>query len=434
VLSTEENELLTRVGAATPMGRYVRRFWCPVLLADELVADGQPKRVQLMGERLVAFRDTDGRVGIMDEACPHRGASLALGRNEKCGLRCLYHGWKIDVDGTVVDTPAEPLDSSLKHRFRHIAYPVREQGGLIWTYIGPPDLIGALPDYEWCDLPADQVYVSRVQEECNWVQSLEGVIDPPHASFLHSDTFGAPDDLDVPGRKEDREVGTSGNLGSATRDGRPRLEVVNTDYGFKIAAIRRPVLDPESRKHVRVSHYVAPFLGMFPAGDGWGNLQMFVPMDDEHTMQFFIAYKTTGPITDVEREELDLEAGARIGIDIDGDFRKLRTRENNWLQDREAMSRGDSFAGLEGIGNEDMVVQESMGPIYDRSKEHLGTGDLAVIRMRRLMLDAARRIERGDADGLLGLDGDIAYGAIRATDAVVPLDEPWDTESAASAR
>lgn len=425
MLSAKENELLTRVGEATPMGRFLRRFWLPVMFCKELIPDGPPKQAQLLGQRLVAFRDTLGRVGVLDEDCPHRGASLALGRNEECGLRCLYHAWKIDVQGNILETPPEPEASTFKDRIKHTAYPVREQGGVVWAYLGPPSLEPPLPDFEWCGIPGDQVYLSKVREECNWVQALEGVLDPAHASFLHSDTFGAPEGLDVPGRHQERTVGTSGDLGLSTRDGRPRLEVVNTDYGFKCAAIRKALVEQDRQQHVRVSHFVAPFYGIFPAGTGWGNLQIFAPMDDYRTMQYFIAYKLTSAIEAGEWRDLEVEAGARLGIDIDSHFRKLRTPENDWLQDREAMKHGASFSGFEGIGNEDMAVQESMGPIYDRSKEHLGTSDLAVIRMRRLMIDAARLIQAGQTEDLLGLRPEITLRALRGFDSLIPTGEPW---------
>lgn len=421
MLSKEENEKLTSVEAGTPMGALMRRYWHPVCMASELVADGAPQRIRLLGETLVLFRDTDGAVGALDEACPHRGASLMLARNERCGLRCLYHGWKIAVDGEVVDTPAEPESSTFKQRVRARAYEVRERGGLIWVHLqfgpGVPD---EPPVYEWTDLPESQVFLSRVQEECNWVQALEGVIDSAHASVLHADTFGRAEGMDVPGTFERRDAGTSGALGVDSTDSRPRLETQNTDYGFKYAAIRKPVRDPESNRNVRITHFVAPYTGLFPASGGWGNLQIFVPMDDVTTMQYFIAYKFDGPITETERQELDLEGGSRPGVDIDDSYRKFRTVENNWLQDREAMATGASFSGIEGIGCEDMVVQESMGPIYDRTKENLGTSDVAVIRMRRIMLDAAKEPE---AEQVLGLTTDVE--ALRGIDMVIPHERDW---------
>ena len=408
------------------MGSLLRRYWLPALPATDVTADGPPRRVRLLGHRLVAFRDSRSRVGIMEEHCPHRGASLALGRNEDCGLRCLYHGWKLDVEGRVLDTPAEQSET-WKHRIRHLAYPVAEHGGLIWTYLGPPDAVPPMPRFEWFGLPAAHVYIAPVREECNWVQALEGVLDPAHASYLHADTFGPPEGLPTPGRREDRAVPTSGDLGRTTRDGRPRLEVVNTSYGFKCAALRRPVTSADRLRHIRISHFVAPFYGVFPAGAGWGNLQAFVPMDDTHTMQYFVAYRLDAPITTREKEDLVIEAGARLGVDIDQGYRKLRTPENNWLQDRDAMASGASFSGIEGIGNEDMVVQESMGPLFDRSKEHIGPTDLAVIRMRRVMLDAARRLERGDEE-LVGV-GEAAAAElqrVRGLDTLIELDRPWE--------
>jgi len=191
MLPREENDMLTQVSPDKPMGQLMRRYWLPALLASEIPEpDSPPVRVRLLGEDLVAFRDTQGRIGLLDEHCPHRGTSLFFGRNEECGLRCIYHGWKMDVDGKVLDTPAEPADSTLKNKVRQNAYPCREAAGMIWTYMGPRDKQPLLPAYEWMNMPAEKIYVSKSIQECSWLQGLEGECDSSHLSFLHRSLIG----------------------------------------------------------------------------------------------------------------------------------------------------------------------------------------------------------------------------------------------------
>src|ERR687886_715559 len=202
MLSREENERITRVGPGTPMGNLMRRYWMPACLAEELPEpDCPPVRVRLLGEDLVAFRDTQDRIGVLDEYCPHRLASLFLGRNEQCGLRCVYHGWKFDVDGRCVDMPNEPPESNFKDRVRATAYPCRERGGVVWVYMGPPERMGEQPDLEWSLVPADQRFLSKRLQQSNYLQAIEGGIDSSHISFLHSTlTF------------EDRPSGSGGGV------------------------------------------------------------------------------------------------------------------------------------------------------------------------------------------------------------------------------
>jgi phthalate 4,5-dioxygenase oxygenase subunit len=418
VLTAEENELLTRVGSETPMGKLLRRYWMPALMSDELEADGAPKRVELLGENLVAFRDTKGRVGVMDEACPHRGASLVLARNEECGLRCLYHGFKIDVTGKIVDTPAEPEESDFKDRIKHIAYPVREAGGMVWAYLGPRDAQPAFPSFEWLTFPPEQIYVMKLVQGTNWVQGVEGLVDSAHIHYLHSRFFGAPENVGIPGAAtSSSELITAAG---ATLDGRPRLEIENTHYGFRYAAIRRPIVDRETRRHLRITHFVAPFYALLPSVyASRSSLQFFVPMDDVTTAQYFVAYSFKEPLTDKFREQLALMNGrSQLG----SGFRPRGNRSNNWLQDRDSM-KSESGTGIDGVALEDVAVQESMGAIYDRTKEHVGTSDVAVIRMRRILIDAARRLQRGETQGLIGFSG--AFEALRGLDCTAPVEIPW---------
>jgi phthalate 4,5-dioxygenase oxygenase subunit len=222
MLSRADNELLTRVGAGTPMGTLMRRYWIPAAFSDQLAEpDGPPVRVKLLGEDLVAFRDTEGRVGLLDQNCPHRTASLFFGRNEECGLRCVYHGWKFDVAGRCVDLPSEPPGSNMQRKVKVKAYPCLERGGIVWTYMGPPALKPDFPDLEWAHLPESHRFASRHIQECNWLQGLEGGFDSSHLAFLHGGT----------------------SKGSVTIPP-THYEVVATDFGF-VAGAGRAVADDQ---------------------------------------------------------------------------------------------------------------------------------------------------------------------------------------------
>jgi phthalate 4,5-dioxygenase len=420
MLTREENQLLTRVGAETSMGKMMRRYWIPALMSSELAPGCDPKRVRLLGENLVAFRDRSGKVGLVDENCPHRGASLALARVEDCGLRCLYHGWVTAADGRVLETPPEPEEHHFKERVRAIAYPTRESGGIVWTYMGPPVFEPPPSAFEFCTLPAEHVQIMKIRAECNYAQVIEGVIDSAHSNYLHSDSIKPAKTADVSVYNADLLVDRPSN------DGKPRIEVKNTRYGFRYAAVRKPTVDPETKKFVRVTLWIAPFYGMFPAPKGWGNMQAMVPIDDEHTMFYYFKYRYDAPITAEERKAHEAWSGFRMGIDIVDDvtYRHVQTRENNWMQDRERMRAG-SWTGITGVNMEDVAVEESMGPIFDRTKEHLGTSDVAVIRMRRLMIDSARALaEKGEAP--IGLREPIDLRRLRAEEAMLPVDASWE--------
>jgi phthalate 4,5-dioxygenase oxygenase subunit len=405
MLSRQENEMLCRVGPDTPMGQMMRRYWLPAAMSTELVA-GTPKRVRLLGENFVAFRGDDGEAGILDEACPHRGASLVLARTEGCALRCLYHGWKIDRSGAVLEMPPEPEGSAFTAKVRVPAYPVYESGGIAWTYLGPLPA-PPVPAFAYSRVPGTYRVNAKFRTDCNWVQSLEGAIDTAHSNYLHSDDIVASE-----GEAPSRWMVT--RTARPSVDGRPRIMTEDTDYGFRYAAIRRPIVDPEINQYVRVTHFVAPFTAIIPLGD-LQNVQIFLPIDDEHTYQYNVKFSFEEPPPERAR-------GGSIGPD-DGDYGTNRHRDNNWLQDRDAMKTA-SFTGIEVIRNQDTAVQESMGPIFDRSKEHLGMSDVAIIRMRRRMLDSVRAFkERGAIP--LALDEPFDYGAVVAAEGMLPLGQPW---------
>jgi len=278
MLSHEDNELLVRVGAGTPMGKLMRLYWIPFLLARDVPADGLPYRVRLLGEELVAFRDSSGQVGLVDQACPHRGAPLLFGRNEEGGLRCVYHGWKFSVDGSCQEMPAEPENTPMLKRVRVKAYPVQERNGVLWTYMGPDAEPPPLPSMEWNMVPPENAHVSMRIQECNWLQALEGEIDSAHAAFLHS------------------RVDAGGAIGDwkQTADLQPKFEVVQHDAGIHIASRRKFEGD---RNYIRVNQFLMPFWTLVPPFSEFPELSghAWVPMDDEHTLCITFSYHPAQP-------------------------------------------------------------------------------------------------------------------------------------------
>jgi phthalate 4,5-dioxygenase len=410
MLSTEENELLTRVGPRTPMGEVMRRYWMPAVLSTDLPApDCPPVRVRLLGEDLVAFRDSQGRTGLLDEFCPHRLASLFLGRNEECGLRCVYHGWKFDVNGNCVDMPNEPADSVFKDKIHITSYPTLEQGGVIWAYMGPRDKQPDSPGMEWSRAPESNRFVSKTHEFANFAQAVEGGIDTVHSSFLHNN--------DLSNVKHFKRIDTA-----------PKLEVERTNYGFRYAGIRNL---GEIGNYVRIYQFVLPF-HQFRSHqvdfNGSGQQlalpiiqgHMWVPMDDENTMVFnwILSVDEDKPLT--PEFILKRETSSGRGPNGEGTTRH-QTRANDWLIDRE-LQRTKTFTGIRGLNTQDLAVQESMGPIIDRSREHLGTTDKAIIQFRRCLLDAARDLQNGiDPPGA----DSKAYRNLRAVDVTIGKDARW---------
>jgi phthalate 4,5-dioxygenase len=411
VLIKEENELVTRVGRGTPMGEVMRRYWIPALLSRDLPGpDSPPMRVKLLGEDLVAFRDSEGKVGLLDEFCPHRLASLFLGRNEESGLRCVYHGWKFDTAGNCVDMPSEPATSSFKERIHLLAYPVVECGGVIWTYMGPPEKQPAPPDYEWVRAPETHTFVSKTLEYANYLQAIEGGIDTAHSSFLHNNNLAD--------RSGFRQIDTS-----------PRLVVEKTDYGFRYASLRDI---GDDSVYLRVYQFFMPFQQFRShqldgrKGHGRGELprvqgHIWVPQDDYTTIVYnwTMSVDEDKPFTEEIIVKQETSAGRGPGME---QMVRTRVRANDWLIDREAQ-RTKTFTGIVGLNTQDLAVQESMGAIVDRSREHLGTTDLAVIAMRQIMVDAARNIQLGIDPP--GLDPE-TYRHARGTDAIIPSNVPWE--------
>ncbi len=426
MLSREENETLCRVGPGTPMGDLLRQYWHPALLSSELPGpDCPPLRLRLLGENLVAFRTTSGQVGLVGDNCPHRGASLFFGRNEEEGLRCVYHGWKFDVAGNCVDMPNEPAESNFKHKIHHTAYPCRERNGLIWAYMGPEQEPPDLPALEWNLVPENQRYISKRWQSCNWVQALEGGIDNSHASFLHAAL----------------EVNRAPALGSTEEDliarqsmfehRNPRFETLDTPYGVAIAA-RRPAGD--DKYYYRITQFLMPYYSMIASNSPLNMIggHAWVPVDDHNVITWSVDWHPNRPLN--EKELAGIRSGAVIhaGPDQlrpatgapDGAWRPIPDASNDWWNDP-AAQKTERFAVVPYIWLQDQAVQESMSEtgIYDRSREHLGSSDMGIIRVRRLWLTSAQKLREAGVTPP-GVQNPESY-LVRSAGVILPREVSW---------
>jgi phthalate 4,5-dioxygenase oxygenase subunit len=413
MLTLEENELLCRVEGDAPMGGMMRRHWTPVCLIEEVgEPDGAPVKARVYGEDLVVFRDSDGRVGVLDESCPHRGVSLVYGRNEEGGLRCLYHGWKMDVDGNVLEMVSEPMASGLADKTRHKAYPVKEWGGMVWAWFGAAD---AVPDFTpppWAPTANVRVSIAKTILPCNWAQVLEGAIDSAHSSSLHSSDM-------VPARVD--SAGATDKLWlRPSTDKAPRLQVQRQGYGFRYAALRRPIKDAATKDYVRSTVFVAPYSVLIPPNNLYNVANVNVPMDDTHTAFYFIAWGDPAQTPETQTWRKFLRQ--TVGVDLDEYYRPLRNHDNRFWQDRQAMKAGN-FTGITGFPNQDLAMWVTMGPIADRTNDRLGASDLAIVEFRRQMLDAVRAFQKGEP--AIGT-GDLAIPkSVCSFQAIVPKTTDW---------
>jgi phthalate 4,5-dioxygenase len=418
VLSSEQNARLTQVGPGTPMGNLLRRYWLPALLSEEVgEADGAPVRVRLLGEDLIAFRDTAGRVGLVAAFCPHRRAPMFFGRNEEHGLRCVYHGWKFDRGGACVDMPSEPPDSLFKTKVTIDAYPTWEGGGVVWAYLGPPEHRPAPPDFELVRAPATHRYTTKTYEDCNYLQALEGGLDSSHATIMHN-----------------RNIGDLSFLNDYVRTV-PQITLNPTPYGYAYSGVRLV----DERQWVRLYHYVMPVTqirGHITASPHKDHPQIkghfWVPLDDTHTATYNFMY-SADPAIVFEPEFIVLSersSGRGPGMaDPNDPYRLRQNRANDYEIDR-AVQKTQTFTGIPGVNTQDIALQEGMGPIGDRSREHLGTTDRAVIEMRRLLLDAVAAVEAGNDPP--GIDP-ASYRRVRALDHLIPKDLVWQDALASEA-
>ncbi len=402
-----DHELLRQVGPGTLMGQLLRRYWVPALLSEELPAPGgAPVRVRLLGEDLVAFRSPDGEVGLVSEFCAHRGASLFFGRNEEGGIRCSYHGWKYDTGGTCLDMPNEPATSSFKYRIRQPAYSVTEAGGLIWAYLGPADALPPLPDLEFLAVADAQRYVSKRLQDCHWGQALEVDIDSAHVPWLHGEIF------------LDSAPGSS--LHAMLADTAPTFELLDKDFGMTIAARRE---HPDGA-FWRVTHWIAPWFTVIPAGIPPVALHAWVPIDETHCWVYSLVWDPQQELTDAQ--VASWKSGEAFFAELaPSGYVPLRNKSNDWLVDRDAQRAGLLSAGVHGNQEQDDAIAASMGPYYDRTREHLVGTDAAVIAVRRWLAAAARVLA---STGRHVPAGGCAYAD--PVTAVLPAGADWTAELA----
>jgi nitrite reductase/ring-hydroxylating ferredoxin subunit len=419
VLKQEENELITRVGPGTPMGNFMREYWVPAMLSSELATpDSDPVRVLLLGEKLIAFRDTNGKIGLMDHNCPHRGASLFLGRNEECGLRCVYHGWKFDADGNCVDMPNEPAESDFKTKVKATAYPTQERGGIVWAYMGPRTTPPPLPDLEGNMDERSGEAVRAFQLEGNWLQILEGDIDTSHVGFLHYGGLRAEDQ--PPGSFSDYQL----------RQKPVDIEVIDTEGGAAYGA-KRPA--GPGQEYWRIAQFCFPFYTFTPPGV-LGLVKSNgarVPMDDNHTLNFFmsggrrmpppaLANGKPAPLANAFPQPLPRTS------DWLGRFRMEQNLANDFLIDRDVQRAGvggQGYTGIPGLAMQDAAMTGSMGLVMDRSREHLGSADAMVIRVRRRLIAAVTAHMRYGAVPP-GVDDPEVY-RVRSGGAFLPQGADW---------
>jgi len=405
MLTRQDNELLTRTGADTPMGKFLRRYWIPALLPEELPEpDCPPVRLKLLGEKLVAFRDTEGRIGVVGENCAHRGASMFFGRNEEAGLRCVYHGWKFNAAGECVDMPNEPPESSFKHKMHITAYSAHELGGVIWIYMGPPELRPEVPALEWVLVPESHRYHTKRIQACNWAQSQEGGIDSSHISFLHRDQGPGTANLTR------RQVG---GTALSLKDSAPHFEIVGTPYGLLIGARRNADQD---NYYWRITQWIAPWYTMIPPfGDNPIGGHAWVPIDDETCLTWSFQWHPARPLSEEELKPMRAGLGIHMEL-IPGTYHPVRNKANDYLIDRDAQKSGASFTGIRGISAQDNAMQESMGKVFDRTKEHLGSSDTAIIQVRRFLISNAQALGEGGTPPGLGAD----QQRVRSVSIVIP--------------
>ncbi len=398
---SDSYDLITRSGPGTPMGELMRQYWIPALMSRELEPDGPPVRVLLLGEKMIAFRDSSGRVGVMDHRCPHRCASLFYGRNEEDGIRCVYHGWKYDVEGNCIDQANVPPHQVFKDKIRAKAYLARERNDVVWIYMGDRERAPDLPPFEACLHPRERgAGIRFVQRRCNWLQAVEGDLDTSHVGLLH---FGA--------------AKPAATLEDSRKDlilnRAPEYRITETPHGLTYGAYR-PSATVESGTYWRVAHFLFPFWIMPPVSSLEQNVMVraFIPMDDEHCM--FVGFESLSFQRMSDRTRTPGFA-MRDNLlpntnDWYGRYRMVESSENDYQIDREEQ-RTTSFTGIDGIHTQDQCVTESMGGIVDHSFENLAPSDIAIARNRRMLVNAAQAFQNGVR--LPSADNPRLYGAVR---------------------
>ncbi|HTH99267.1 MAG TPA: Rieske 2Fe-2S domain-containing protein [Stellaceae bacterium] len=408
MLRPEQNALVTESGPQTPMGDVFRRYWIPTLLAEELPEpDCPPVRVTLLSERLLAFRDSEGRLGLISEFCAHRRVSLWFGRNEEGGIRCPYHGWKYDVTGQCVDVPSEPKESGFCETVKLAGYPLVEKGGVLWAYLGPKEAQPPLPEFEWMALPESRRYVSKRFQECNYLQAMEGGIDASHVSFLHSGEL----------HTDPLHRNTKG--AEYQKDTKPKYEIHESAGGLLIGARRNA--DP-GNYYWRITQWIMPWYTMVPPyGDNALNSHAWVPVDDTNCFAWTITYHPTRDLTEEELSAMRDGKGIHANL-IPGSFRTVANRANDYFMDRAAQKSGRLYSGVAGIAMQDASLQESMGPVVDRSLERLVSTDDAIIKARQRLLRAAKALQ---TEGQAPAGVEPVCHRVRSATFVLPVDQEY---------
>jgi phthalate 4,5-dioxygenase len=403
-MNKDMSETLTRVGPGTRMGNLMRRYWVPALMSTEISeADGPQVRVQLLGEKLLAFRNSDGKACLISEFCSHRGVSLYFGRNEENGIRCAYHGVKFDGDGQCVDVPSSPQSCARMHIK---GYPCIERGGIVWTYMGPADKQPAAPELEWCTLPADHVFVSKRLQYCNYLQAMEGGIDTAHVSYVHR--YEVDSDPMHQGVKA---------LDYIKADGNVVFEIEKTPFGLSLFGRRNG--EPDSY-YWRVTQWLFPWFTLIaPFGEHALGGHVWVPIDDHNCWAWSINWQPNQPLTAEERSAMEAGKGIHVEYEAPGSFVPKANRDNDYGMDRVAQKEKRAYSGIFGFSAQDYSLQESMGPIQDHAAEQLLPTDKAIVMARRMLQEAALGVEAGQEPPAL----DASEQRVRPAGVLLPKDQ-----------
>ena len=388
MLSATDNAYLNTSKPNTPMGNYLRCHWHPVALSEEVAnPDCAPIRLKVMGEDLLLFRDSKGKTGLIEPFCAHRGADLFFGRNEECGIRCIYHGWKYDIHGNCIDMPNVPKDAAYHGKIKIKAYPTQEFADMVWAYMGPPDIQPfEVPQLEAGLVPPSHRYVTKRLVECNWTHSMEGALDTAHFSFLH---------MPAPAfRKDDSSniAADESRIRWLRNDPAPRFKIIDHEVGFLIGGARNA--DPGDH-YWRLTQYMLPTHSITPSampnetyyGYSW------VPIDDHSCWMYVYAWHPDQAISDEERKKY-IKGGYGQFAELGPGYVPLRNRSNSYRMSREEQ-KTSSFTGIRGIAEQDQMAQESQGYMIDRTKENLSPTDVGIIRFRKLLLQEAKAFAAG---------------------------------------
>ena len=380
-MNRDDHRLLAETGAGTAMGDLLRRYWLPFVLSSELAAGGAPMRVRLLGEDLIAFRNTEGKIGLLGEHCAHRGASLFFAKNADCKLRCWYHGWQYDLDGNCVDQPNEPLQTQFRDKVKQKAYRCLEKNGAVWAYLGPRDHQPKLPEFEWLTLPESHVHVAKRIQHCHWTQGLEGDIDSSHLGFLHGHAISLP-------------VNSNPAANLRLGKGAPEFAVKLVPGGI-VQATRRSMEDGQD--YWRIGQWFYPCFTTIPPRGGDQPLQghSWTPIDDQHSLVFTFTWHPARALSEEELRRIDEGTNFHAHL-VPGTFLPRANKANEYVAPGFENEK-QPWMRIKYFQDQDICMTESMGPLYDRTQENLGNSDLVVVRTRARLIEAARELARGIA-------------------------------------